>query len=113
MLILRCILPPPPKKNKPRPEKNLTSHPLENLEHPDKKLNSLGIILIPWKNLKPLEIYQHSPSKKIPIYKKNVIFNNPEKAQPSWKKTQPLHLKNSQSLQKSLTPSEKFSTPLK
>ena len=36
MLILRCI--PPPKKNKPPPEKNLASHPLENLEHPDKKL---------------------------------------------------------------------------
>ena len=29
------------------------------------------------------------------------------------KEPQPLHLKNSQSLQKSLSPSEKFSTPLK
>ena len=38
MLILRCILPPPPKKNEPPPE---------NFEYPDKKLNSLGIILIP------------------------------------------------------------------
>ena len=84
MLILRCIL-SSPKKIEPPPEKNLTSHPLENLEHPDKKLNSLGIILIPWKNLKPLEKYQHSPSKKIPIYKKNVIVNNLEKSQPSWK----------------------------
>ena len=28
-------------------QKKITSHPLENLEHPDKKLNSLGIILIP------------------------------------------------------------------
>ena len=46
MLILRCILPPPPKIEPP-PEKKLTSHPLENLEHPDKELNSLGIILIP------------------------------------------------------------------
>ena len=45
MLILKCIL--PPQKIEPPPEKNLTSHPLENLEHPDKKLNSLGIILIP------------------------------------------------------------------
>ena len=36
MLILRCM--PPPKKNEPPPE---------NLEYPDKKLNSLGIILIP------------------------------------------------------------------
>ena len=26
--------------------------------------NSLGIIWIPWKTLKPLEKYQHSPSKK-------------------------------------------------
>ena len=43
MLILRCIL---PKYFEPPPEKKLTSHPLENLEHPDKKLNSLGIILI-------------------------------------------------------------------
>ena len=32
MLILRCIL--PPKKIKPSPEKKITSHPLENLEHP-------------------------------------------------------------------------------
>ena len=43
--------PPPQKKIEPPPEKNLTSHPLENLEHPDKKLNSLEIILITWKNL--------------------------------------------------------------
>ena len=79
MLILRCIL---PEKNKPPPEKNLASHPLENLEYPDKKLNSLGIILIPWENLKPLEKYQPFPSKKIPIYKKNIIpcksFNRPK-----------------------------------
>ena len=68
---------PPPQKKK------LTSHPLKNLEHPDKKLNSLGIILIPWKKLKPLEKYQHSPSQKIPIYKKSVIFTNPENSQPS------------------------------
>ena len=48
MLILGCILPPPPKKKiKPSPEKKLASHPLDNLEHPDKELNSLGIILIP------------------------------------------------------------------
>ena len=32
MLILRCMLPPPPKKKEPPPE---------NLEYPDKKLNSL------------------------------------------------------------------------
>ena len=63
-------------------QKKITSHPLENLEHPDKKLNSLGIILIPWENIKPIEKYQPSPSKKIPIYKKNIIhcksFNHPE-----------------------------------
>ena len=29
--------------------------PSENLDHPDKKLNSLGIILIPWKNIMPPE----------------------------------------------------------
>ena len=34
MIILRCIL---PKKAEPPPEKNLTSHLLEDLEHPDKK----------------------------------------------------------------------------
>ena len=44
--------------------KKLTSHPLENLEHPDKKLNSLGIILIPWENLKPIEKYQPPTFKK-------------------------------------------------
>ena len=44
MIILRCIL---SKTTEPPPEKKLTSHPLENLEHPDKKINSLGIILIP------------------------------------------------------------------
>ena len=64
MLIFICILPPPQKKLNLPQKKNLTSHPLENLEHPDKKLNSLGIILIPCKNLKPLKKYKHSPSKK-------------------------------------------------
>ena len=99
----------PPKKTEPPPEKNLTFHPLENLEHSEKKLNSLGIILIPCKNLKPLEKYQPSPSKNIILCKS---FNHSEKP-PIMKKPQPLHLKNSQSLQKSLTPSEKLSTPLK
>ena len=91
MLILGCIF---LKKTEPPPEKNLTSYPLENLEHPDKKFNSLGIILIPGENLiKPLEKYQPSPSKKIPIYKKNIIpcksFNHPEKLQPSCKSLNP------------------------
>ena len=54
----------PSKINWASARKNLTSHPLENLEHPDKKLNSLGIILIPWENLKPIEKYQPSPPKK-------------------------------------------------
>ena len=36
MLILRCIL--LPKNLNLLQKKNLTSHPLENLEHPDKKL---------------------------------------------------------------------------
>ena len=44
MLILRCILPPkktelPPEKKFPPPP----GHHLKNLEHPDKKLKSLGI----------------------------------------------------------------------
>ena len=47
MLILRCILPPPKKKIESSPEKKIDLPPLENLEHPDKELNSLGIILIP------------------------------------------------------------------
>ena len=111
MRILRSIL-PPSKKIKPPPEKKLNLPPLENLEHPDKKLNSLGIILIPWKNLKTSEKYQHAPSKKFQSTRKT-SFSNPEKSLPSWKKPQPLHLKKSQSLQNSLTPTEKFSTPLK
>ena len=44
--------PPPQKKLNFLQKKKLTAHPLENLEHPDKELKSLGIILIPWKNLK-------------------------------------------------------------
>ena len=47
MLILRCILSPPKKKLNLLQKKKLTYHPLENHKHPDKKLNSLGIILIP------------------------------------------------------------------
>ena len=47
MLNLRCILPPPKKNLIFSRKKKLTSHPLENLEHPDKERNSLGIILIP------------------------------------------------------------------
>ena len=37
----------PPQKTEHPPEKKLTFHPLKNLEHPDKKLYSMGIILIP------------------------------------------------------------------
>ena len=37
----------PSKINSTSSRKKLTSHPLENFEHPDKKLNSLGIMLIP------------------------------------------------------------------
>ena len=54
----------PSKINWTSSRKKIGSHTLENLEHPDKKLNSLGIILIPWWNLKPIEKYQPSPSKK-------------------------------------------------
>ena len=66
-------------------QKELTPHPLKILEHPDKKRYSLGIILIPSKNLKPLEKYQPSlpppPNKKrklfIPLNK--LKFNTTEK----------------------------------
>ena len=48
ILTIRCIRPPPQKKTQPPPEKNITPFPtLKDLEHPDKKYNSLGIILIP------------------------------------------------------------------
>ena len=40
-------------------------------------------------------------------------FQQPRKVSIIMKKPQPLHLKNPQSLQKPLTPSEKYSTPLK
>ena len=40
MLILRCII--PPKNRTFSRKKNLTSHPLENLEHPDKKTQLTG-----------------------------------------------------------------------
>ena len=48
-----------PKMIEPPPEKHLASHPLKELEHPDKKLYSLhGNILISRENHKPLENYQ-------------------------------------------------------
>ena len=53
MLILRYIL-----KKKTFFRKKLDLPPLKNLEHPDKNLNSLGIILIPRENLKLLGKYQ-------------------------------------------------------
>ena len=42
-------------------QKKINSHPLIKLERPDKKLYSLGIILIPYENLEHLEKYQPSP----------------------------------------------------
>ena len=42
MLILRCIL-PPKKLNYLQKKVNGPHHQLKNLEHPDKKLKSLGI----------------------------------------------------------------------
>ena len=111
MRILRSIL-HPSKKNWTSSRKKLNLPPLENLEHPDKKLNSLGIISIPWKILKTSEKYQHSPSKKIPIYKKNVI-QQPRKVSTIMKKPQPLHLKNFQLPWSNLkySPHEKISIP--
>ena len=99
MLILRCIL-PPKKLNLLQKKLNLRPTPrMNNLEHPDKKLNSLGTILIPRENLKPLEKYQPSPPKKktISLYKKNIIpcksFDDHRKASTIMKKPQTLHLK--------------------
>ena len=78
---------------------NLPPPPSENLDHPDKKLNSLGIILIPWKNIMPPE--------KIPIYKNN---NSPiEKVsttQSQWNNLNLLPLKN-------FSPPEKYLPPRK
>ena len=39
------------KRHELPPENKLTHHPLKNVEHPDKKLTSLRIILIPWETL--------------------------------------------------------------
>ena len=60
MLILRCIIPPPQKKIN-HLQKKINPHPLIKIERPDKKLYSLGVILIPCENLKPMEKYQPSP----------------------------------------------------
>ena len=54
----------PPQKTRTTSRKKITPHRLKVLEHPDKKLNSLEIILIPWENLKPLDKYQPSPTPK-------------------------------------------------
>ena len=72
-----------PQENWTFSRKKLNLLPPGKSRTPWKKFNSLGIILIPGENLlKPLEKYQPSPSKKIPIYKKNIIpcksFNHPE-----------------------------------
>ena len=76
MLILRCILPPktelPPEKKLPPPP----GHHLKSLEHPDKKLKSLGISY-PMRNLKLLEKYQPSPSP--PSKKENLNLQENEK----------------------------------
>ena len=58
MLILRCIL---LLKKLIHLQKMINPYPLIKLERPDKKLYSLGIILIPYENLKLLEKYQPSP----------------------------------------------------
>ena len=49
MLILRCVL---PQKNLNHPQKKINPYPLIKLERPDKKFYSMGIILIPYENLK-------------------------------------------------------------
>ena len=61
MLILRCIL---PAKKLNHLQKKINPYPLIKLERPDKKLYALGIILIPYENLKLLEKYQPSPFHK-------------------------------------------------
>ena len=82
MRILRSILPPPKKKIEPPPEKKLNLPPLENLEHPDKKHNSLGIILIPEKTLGLRKNISIPPPKKFQSTRKT-SFSNPEKSLPS------------------------------
>ena len=67
MLIFRCIF---CHKTESPPEKNLTLPP-EKIQHPDKKLNSQGIILISWKDLKPPEKYQPPTLKKSQSTRKN------------------------------------------
>ena len=77
MLILRCMLPPPPKKNEPLPE---------NLEYPDKKLNSLGIINPLKKTLSLWKIISIPPPKKFQSTRKTSLsttqksLNHHEKA---------------------------------
>ena len=85
MPILRCIL--PPKK---------LNHHQKKIEHPDKKLYSMGIILIPWENLKPLEKYQPPPKKS---------FNSTEQTQFNITEKIPTHPENISDT------SQNFSTP--
>ena len=66
MIILRCILQIKPE----HPPEKLNLQPLKNLEHPDKKLNSLGIILIPLKKTKASG--KISASNKINLQEKHL-----------------------------------------
>ena len=86
MRILRSILPTKKKLN--LLQKKLNLPPLENLEHPDKKLNSLGIILIPWKTLRLRKNISIPHPKKFQSTRKT-SFSNPEKSLPSWKSLNP------------------------
>ena len=103
----------PPNKNKPPPEKNLTPHHLKKVEHPDKKLYALVIILIPRENLKPLETYQPSPTppKNLSIPLNILNFNTMEKLLTPPEKSQTLP-KTSPPLQKQFKPLPEKSQPL-
>ena len=113
MLILKCILPPPRKKKLNLFQKiKLTSYPLENLEHPDKKLNSLGIILIPWKTFSLWKNISIPPQKKFQSTRKTSLSTTQKSLNHHEKASTPILEKFSIS-PKTLNPSEKFSTPLK
>ena len=106
MLILRCILPPTKKKIEPPPEKKI------NLPPPGKSLTPWQETQLTGNNFNPLKTLSLWKNISIPLLKNSNLqekrhFKQPRKVPTIMKKRQPLHLKNFQSLQKLLTPSEK------
>ena len=80
MLILRCIL---PHKKLNLLQKKVNLPPLGKSRAPRQETQLTGNNFNPLKKPEASGKISASPLQKIPIYKKNVIFNNPEKAQPS------------------------------